>query len=178
MRPAPHPLPLSPALVSATLSTPFLLRRFCDPTHLPQMHEKRRMAAVSDAPEYLVLGKFAGSIAGVRRLVPLASCTWHAQRPASHTHCPPATCTSRPSHCTDPTASRSCACTNSPSIPRFLYPPLFPLPVFAYLFAGPGRPRQEMALPLRDEGRRQPRGRRDQGFDRRLRFDCPRRAQS
>jgi hypothetical protein len=36
------------------------VRRFCDPTHLPIMHEQRRIAAVQTDPEYLVLGTFKG----------------------------------------------------------------------------------------------------------------------
>ena len=83
------------------------------------------MAAGCDAPEYLLLGKFAGSIAGVRRLARLPGCCLLLARapPASRTHPARLPHATRARH-TAPDC-RTCTCTNSPPTPLSFTPPLF-----------------------------------------------------
>jgi len=51
---------IAPHDVRAPTARDLCVLRFCDPTHLPVMHEQRRIAALQNDPEYLVLGIFRG----------------------------------------------------------------------------------------------------------------------
>ena len=64
--PAPRttPLPLHRACAHWSPEAhawPACSHRFCDPTHLPLLHEERRIAASQTDPYYLVLGTFKGT---------------------------------------------------------------------------------------------------------------------
>ena len=63
LRPARPLCPcIAPARIGPQRPTPGLrVLRFCDPTHLPLLHEERRIAASQTDPYYLVLGTFKGT---------------------------------------------------------------------------------------------------------------------
>ena len=63
LRPARPLCPcIAPARIGSLRPTPGLRAlRFCDPTHLPLLHEERRIAALQTDPHYLVLGTFKGT---------------------------------------------------------------------------------------------------------------------